>query len=169
MSNNCYMNSCQSCCCKPFRIIFKNLIAPTGPAGYTVQGPTGTTGPTGFTGPTGPTGYTGPTGPTGNTGPTGPTGPCDHVARQSNALFTQLVPSFVDGQVSSPGPFSVIPLNTSVYLCGPNGAGLGNNLEVLCNKFCYLKVVADLSAFGLSSKHTVYVPCYIPSSVTQII
>ena len=51
----------------------------TGPAGATgatgATGPTGATGATGATGPTGATGATGPTGPAGSTGATGPAGP----------------------------------------------------------------------------------------------
>jgi len=39
-----------------------------------------------------------------------------------------------------------------------------NHLPATCNKFVYLKVMADLSVVGGTDDHTVYVPCYFTTA-----
>ena len=63
------------------------------------------------------------------------------------------------------GGTSIIPIGSSgtYYLpCGPPGRTSFNALPVVCDKFCFLLVSADLTAFGGSVAAPVYVPCYIP-------
>jgi hypothetical protein len=72
-----------------------------------------------------------------------------------------LAPTRYDGNA-----FITLPpydINPDTYLPGGSGFASNNSLPVACNNFIYLKVIADLTAIGLSAEYEVYVPCYFPS------